>query len=85
MSCYRAEVRQEEAHLQGRELELVRGPAQRLQYLVWHRGGCNKRGCAPGQLLFWTLENHPSVEGLCAPSMRITSWICEFNACANIL
>ena len=54
-------------------------------YLVWHRGGCNKRGCTSGQLLFWTLENHPSVEGLCAPSMRVTSWIREFNACANIV
>ena len=54
-------------------------------YLGWHKGGCNKQGCTPGQLLFWTLENHPSVEGLCAPSMRVTSWICEFNACANIL
>ena len=57
-----------------------------IYILGWHKGGgCDKRGCTLGQLIFWTLENHPSVEGLCAPSMRVTSWICEFNVCATIL
>ena len=54
---------------------------------VWSgtEGGAINGGVPPGSCYLWTLENHPSVEGLCAPSMRVTSWICEFNACANIL